>query len=309
MAEFALIERHFAACSTRRDDVVVGIGDDAAIVRVAPDHDLAYAAATLSAANSGIGLDRPESLGHSLLSTALNRLSAMGAKPAWLTLAVTLANADDDWLTAFCQGYGALAVEHELELIGGDTTSGPLTVTTVATGYTGRGQQRSIAGARPGDHLVLTGEIGHAALATLCSAMPERFPAALREAAIERYAMPRPRTDAAALVAEFAHAAVDLSAGLTTALKTMLSASRVGANIDITRVPTSDATRATLSEMNLSQRLLDNAGDHELCLSVAPERLPALMTHRTSALPLVDIGVVQSRPGLRFQQAATDPIA
>src|SRR3977135_130010 len=154
LSEFALIERYFRSCGAQRPDVLAGIGDDAALLAVAPDADLVAATDTLVAGLPFPNGSPPASIGHRALAVNLSDLAAMGARPAWALLALTLPEADEGWLAEFAAGLGALARAHDVALVGGDTTRGPLCVTVQLLGHVPRGQALRRSGGRAGDALL-----------------------------------------------------------------------------------------------------------------------------------------------------------
>ena len=165
LSEFDIIRRYFSAAGARRADVAIGVGDDAAIVEVPADRELVLA---FDALVSGVHFPeetRPEDIGHKALAVNLSDLAAMGAEPAWATLALTAPRYDDAWLAAFADGFSGLARSAGVQLIGGDTTRGPLTVTVEVHGLVPRGQAVLRRGARPGDIINVSGHDGAAGLA------------------------------------------------------------------------------------------------------------------------------------------------
>ena len=151
VAEFDIIERYFHRSRPARDDVLVGIGDDAAVVQIGDGHTLVTSVATLSAPAWEASAGDPSRLGHDAMTMALDQLTAAGARPAWVTLALTLPEADQDWLTAFSDSLFAVAAPLSVALIGGDTTRGPFTVTVVGHGLLSRDAARAASGIRAGD--------------------------------------------------------------------------------------------------------------------------------------------------------------
>ncbi|NBX40833.1 MAG: thiamine-monophosphate kinase [Gammaproteobacteria bacterium] len=154
--EFALIDRYFRAVGALRGDVVLGVGDDGAILRPPPDHDLVAVSDTLV---EDVHFPRgaaPRSIGHRALAVNLSDIAAMGATPAWSLLSLTLPAAEDDWLAEFATGYASLARAHDVALVGGDTTRGPLVVGVQVLGFLPRGRGLRRAGARPGDRIFVS---------------------------------------------------------------------------------------------------------------------------------------------------------
>ncbi len=166
VSEFSLIDRYFAAHRFQRSDVTLGIGDDCALLLPPTGQQLAITVDTLVSGVHFFADADPEGVGHKALAVNLSDLAAMGATPAWATLALTLPQADEQWLAAFCRGLFALADRHGVQLIGGDTTHGPITVITLqAHGFVSPGRALRRDGAKPGDGIYVTGTPGDAGLA------------------------------------------------------------------------------------------------------------------------------------------------
>lgn len=314
-SEFDLIRDYFAACGAARDDVVLGVGDDAALTVVPPGRQLVMSMDTLVAGVHFLAEVDPAALGHKALAVNLSDLAAMGAEPAWATLALTLPTADRDWLTAFSAGFCALAREYGVALVGGDTTRGPLSVTVQVHGFIAPGQAFLRSAAQPGDLVHVTGTLGDAALALL---LQQDGPAAACRAEDLAYLRgrldrPTPRLAAARQLQGRIHAAIDLSDGLAADLGHVLAASGVGAIIHLDRLPMSapfrrctDALLAQPSRHRLPSTDPALAGaalaiaagdDYELCFT-APRGEPAV-SELLSAVGCACIGEITATPGLR----------
>ncbi|MGD8572612.1 MAG: thiamine-phosphate kinase, partial [Gammaproteobacteria bacterium] len=163
--EFSIIDKYFKARALHRDDVVLGIGDDAAITRVPDGFQLVSAVDTLVANVHFPEATTAYDIGYKALAVNLSDMAAMGAEPAWATLALTMPQADEVWLQSFCDGFFTLAEQHNVQLIGGDTTQGPLTLTIQVMGIVPAGQALTRTGAKPGDSIFVSGQLGDAALA------------------------------------------------------------------------------------------------------------------------------------------------
>jgi thiamine-monophosphate kinase len=262
MPEFDLIARIHARAASR-SDVVLGIGDDAAILRVPPGRDLVVAMDTL---NRGVHFPEdtaPADIGWKALAVNLSDLAAMAATPAWCTLSLSLPDSDAVWVDGFLDGFLALAAQHGVALVGGDTTHGPLSVCVTAHGFVEpRGALRR-SGARVGDDVWVTGTLGDAAGALRQWQMADAIDPALR-ARLDR---PTPRVSAGQALAGIASACIDVSDGLLADLGHVCRASRVGALLDVDALPASDALRSCFDRD--IQRALQSAGgdDYELCFA------------------------------------------
>src|SRR6267154_1558685 len=250
LSEFALIERYFSTCGAQRPDVLAGIGDDAALLAVAPEAELVAATDTLVAGVHFPHQSPPASSGHRSLAVNLSDLAAMGARPAWALLALTLPDADEGWLAEFAAGFSALARAHEVALVGGDTTRGPLCVTVQLLGQVPRGEALRRSGGRAGDALFVSGTPGDAAAGL---ALGER---------LRRHAS----------------ACIDVSDGLLGDAGKLAEASRAGVEISFGAVPVSEALLRALGEQRSRELALTGGDDYELCFAVHPEKLPALLT-------------------------------
>lgn len=294
--EFDLIDRIRARAGTRAD-VVLGIGDDAALLAPPPGMHLAVTADTL---NDGVHFPRgtaPADIGWKSLAVNLSDLASMGAEPAWCTLSLSLPQADPAWIDGFVDGFLELAGLHGIALVGGDTTRGPLSIAVTAMGLVAPGTALRRDGARPGDDVWVTGTLGDAAaaLATLDACDP-----ALRV----RLDRPSPRVRAGRALAGLAHACVDVSDGLLADLGHVCARSGVGAQIDIDALPASPMLRG----FEQARRRAWQAGggdDYELCFSAPPHGRDAVMRACEDAgTAVARIGRIVAGEGVQAVDAA-----
>ena len=276
LSEFALIVRYFRACGAQRSDVRLGVGDDAALLTPAAGQELVAATDTLVAGVHFPQPSPPASLGHRALAVNLSDLAAMGARPAWALLALTLPAAEEPWLAEFAAGLDALARAHDVALVGGDTTRGPLCVTVTVLGQVPAGTALRRCGGRPGDALFVSGTPGDAAAGLALEqgrvqAAPETS-AYLRE----RFLLPQPRLALGERLRAYASACIDVSDGLLADAGKLAAASGAGAELDYGRVPLSESLRAALGETRARELALTGGDDYELCFAVHPDRLAAL---------------------------------
>ena len=278
MAEFDLIER-IRARAIARNGVLLGIGDDAALLQVPAGHELVVTADTLNAGVHFPADAPPADIGWKALAVNLSDLASMGARPAWCTLSLSLPGDDTAWLDAFLDGFLGLADTHAVALVGGDTTRGPLSIAVTAMGWVEAGAALRRDGARPGDDVWVTGTLGDAAAALVLGgyvpipldgvAMPvvEAGNAAALRA---RLARPAPRVAVGRALAGLAHACVDVSDGLLADLGHICRRSGVGAEIELARLPASPALRAAYADDELRAALQAAGGDdYELCFSAS----------------------------------------
>jgi thiamine-monophosphate kinase len=300
LSEFELIRRFFSAAAARRPDVVLGIGDDAALVQVPEGMELAITVDTLVEGVHFLKETDPESLGHKAMAVNLSDLAALGAEPAWATLALTLPTADPHWLDQFSRGLLGLAQRFGVQLVGGDTTRGPLAITIQALGLVPRDQALRRAGARPGDLVYVTGTLGDAGLALLALQEELRLPQRDKAYALDQLNRPEPRIEEAIALRGLANAAIDISDGLAADLGHILEASGVGATLQVERLPLSPVVRSVLDAVGGWALPLTAGDDYELCFTV-PAARQAEVEHRFAGLKTgcTWIGMIERTRGLR----------
>jgi thiamine-monophosphate kinase len=310
--EFELIARFFTR-TPRSPSVVRGVGDDAAIVAPSPGHELVVTTDMLVGGRHFFADAEPEALGHKTLAVNLSDVAAMGATPRWAFLALALPENDPAWLAEFARGFFALADAHAVDLVGGDTTRGPLNLCVTLIGEVRAGQAITRAGAQAGDDVYVSGELGDAALAV---AARRREIALDREALAhcsERLDRPTPRLGVGAALAGVATAMIDVSDGLTGDLGHILDASNVGALVDLAAIPCSRWLRARRDgpERALVRRcLLAGGDDYELCFTANPsaaDRIAAIAAN--SGVPLTRIGTISTARVLVVRDENGAPIA
>ena len=246
----------------------------------------------------------PARLGHKALAVNLSDLAACGARPLAFTLALSLPRADTAWVGAFAQGLLALADAHDCELIGGDTTQGPLNICITVFGEVPAGQALLRSGARAGDDIYVSGTLGDARLALEALLGHVTLPAHTLAAARQRLEMPTPRVALGLALRGIASSALDVSDGLLGDLGHILAQSRVGACIDTRLTGALLAAGLTENEELIRQCTLAGGDDYELCFTAAPEkRAQVAAAARTSDTPVTRIGSVQAQPGLRLLDA------
>ena len=300
LSEFDLIHRYFASLSPVRADVLLGVGDDCALLAPPPGQALAVSIDTLvEGRHFAPGAD-PEALGHKCLAVNLSDLAAMGAEPAWATLALTLPRADEAWLDAFARGLGALARQWGVALVGGDTTRGPLSITLQVHGFVPAAQALRRGGARPGDLVYVTGSLGDAGLALLVRqglyAAPDDVPYLFG-----RLDRPEPRLSVGAALRGLASSAIDVSDGLAADLGHVCTASGVGATLYLDRLPCSRGVRTYVDETGDWHLPLSAGDDYELCLTVPPARQGEVETLGGEwSCELTWVGVIERARGVRL---------
>jgi thiamine-monophosphate kinase len=302
--EFELIARFFTR-PPRSPSVVLGVGDDAALLAPAPGHVVVAAVDMLVGGRHFFPDADPETIGHKAIAVNLSDIAAMGAAPKWALLALALPDSDPQWLAAFARGLLALADAHAVELVGGDTTRGPLNICVTILGEIPAGQAITRAGARVGDDIYVSGELGDAALAVAARGGRIALDAAALAACCARLDRPAPRVALGARLRGVANAMLDVSDGLTGDLGHILDASGVGAVIDLESVPHSPVLAARLAGSDLAlgrQCLLAGGDDYELCFTAAPAASAQIARiGREVRLPLTRIGTIVAGRGLAIR--------
>ena len=277
MNEFELIDRFFRHCGARRTDVALGVGDDAALLACPPDEELVAAIDTLVEGRHFPKGSPPNSIGYRALAVNLSDLAAMGAKPAWALLALTLTQADEPWLTAFAAGFGRLARIHGVALVGGDTTAGPLSITVQMLGHVPKGKALRRRGGRPDDILFVSGTPGDAAAGLAIEQGRLQAHDADRDHYLrERFLFPTPRVELGQRLRDYASACIDISDGLLGDAGKLAVASGCGVEIAFLKLPLSAPLTAAVGDERARELALTGGDDYELCFTVPPDALAAL---------------------------------
>ena len=295
-SEFELIQQYFTRPAKR---TVLGVGDDAALVRIGPENELAISTDMLLADRHFFADDDPEALGHKALAVNLSDLAAMGATPRWALLAIALPEAKEGWLSHFAGGWFALAEQQGVSLIGGDTTRGPLAISVTIMGEVARGQALRRSGAKVGDEIWVSGTLGDAALALAYLQRRITITPHAAAAVLPRLHRPTPRVKLGQKLLGVAHSAIDISDGLLADLGHVLQASKLGAEIRLDALPLSETLQAYWSEDVARHAALAGGDDYELCFTAAPAQHAAILKIAKSLkIPLSRIGQVTREPGL-----------
>lgn len=299
ISEFELIARYFSRLDIRRQDVALGIGDDCALLRVPGGVELAVTMDTLVCGVHFPENTDPEALGHKALAVNLSDLAAMGAEPAWALLALTLPAADEAWLDAFTRGLRGMASRYNVQLVGGDTTRGPLSVTLQVLGFIPAGKALRRDAAQPGDLIYVSGTLGDAGLGLRVVQGRASAPGQEADYLAERLERPWPRVELGFALRGVAHAAIDISDGLIADLGHILDASAVGAVVQVERLPLSPAFRAVAGDD--WDVALSSGDDYELCFTVPPDRKNTVeAVARDLGVLCTCIGVIDRQLGLRL---------
>ena len=307
LGEFALIERYFRAAGATRSDVPLGVGDDGAILRPPPGFDLVAVSDTLVEGVHFPNASAPRSIGHRALAVNLSDMAAMGATPAWALLSLTLPSVDEGWLAEFSAGLGALARAHEVALVGGDTTRGPLTLGVQVMGFVPQGEGLRRSGGRPGDLLCVSGTPGDAAagLAIVQRGLADARSADLAAALATlqaRFEYPTPRLALGARLRAVASACIDVSDGLYGDASKLAAASGCAVHIDPQQLPRSAALAAAVSagvftDAEVAGFTAAGGDDYELLFTLPPAVLASLQAELARG-EITVIGTLASGAGL-----------
>lgn len=307
ITEFEIISKYFKARALARKDVALGIGDDAALIQVPSNQLLVVSIDTLvEGVHFSVG-SHPADIGYKSLAVNLSDLAAMGADPAWMTLALTLPNADAEWLDQFACGLFELANEFNVQLVGGDVTRGPLTITIEAHGLVPPDQAIKRSGAKPGDKIYVSGTLGDAALGLRVVRGECELPDYAKEKVLQALHRPSPQIKLGILLRGLGTSAIDVSDGLLADLGHILEASKVGAEIIANEIPLSDVLRKFVTIDDALQLALTSGDDYQLCFTVSPDNENYLLTTlRKEHIATRYIGVVTEELGLKMPDCHID---
>jgi len=304
LSEFDVISRFFSRCGVPRSDVALGVGDDGAVLECPPGAQLIAAIDSLVEAVHFPKGSPARSIGHRALAVNLSDLAAMGAQPAWALLALALPAAEETWLGEFSAGLDALAREHGVALVGGDTTGGSLCVTVQVLGFVPRGSALTRSGGRPGDVVFVSGTPGDSAAGLLLeqSQLTVDDPAQAQWL-LDRFRYPTPRVSLGLALRGLASACIDVSDGLLGDCGRLAHASGCGVQLDYATIPLSPALRAAVGEERGRRLALTGGEDYELCFTVPESRLAQFL----EAVPAAEfgwtrIGALSAAPGAAVQR-------
>ncbi len=305
MDEFELIRQYFSDLGQDSSGCVeLGVGDDCAIVSPPAGQQLVFSIDTLVEGTHFLPGTPPQQIATRLLGATLSDLAAMGARPGFFTLALTLPESDPEWLAEFARPLAQMAERHGVRLVGGDTTKGPLTLTVQVHGWVDRGCALRRDGARPGDAIYVTGTLGdsRAGLESLLRNLPHDDDIAYLQ---RRFYAPEPRLATAQLLTGQASAAIDVSDGLLADLQHILTASHVGACIELDELPLSPALRRFAGEQKAIEWACSGGEDFEICFTLPPGHeeavLDSLVHHE---VPVWKVGEIRASSGLVVRNSA-----
>ena len=296
-SEFELIRRHFTRPARH---AVLGVGDDAALLRAGAGMELAVSTDMLVCETHFFADADPRRLGHKALAVNISDMAAMGAVPRWAFLSIALPKIDTAWLREFSAGFFALAREHGVDLVGGDTTRGALNICVTIIGETRRGKALRRDGAQPGDDIWVSGALGDAALAVAHRNRRLRLSARELARCSRALDLPQPRVALGQALVGIAHSAIDVSDGLLADLGHICERSRLAAEVQLDAIPRSRTVDRFATAPAGRRALLAGGDDYELCFTAAPQARAKLANiSRRIRLPLARIGVMRSGRGVR----------
>jgi thiamine-monophosphate kinase len=284
-SEFDLIRQYFTRPTTHTN---LGVGDDAALLTTDPGHELAISVDMLVAGTHFLADTDPRQLGWKSLAVNISDMAAMGAEPKWATLAIALPAANEDWIAAFAEGFFACAERFKVDLIGGDTTRGPLCISVQIMGQVPTNQALRRDGAKAGDDIWVSGQLGDAALALNHLLNKYRLTDDELTLTLPALLQPQPRVALGLSLRNIAHSAIDISDGLLADLGHMLKASGLGAELCLDDIPRSAIMQQHLTNPSALNMLLAGGDDYELCFTA-----PADTYHRIKQIAQ-DLGLALS---------------
>lgn len=272
MNEFEIIEKYFKENHPQsKGNLILGIGDDAAIINVSEDSELTISTDTLVSGVHFFEDTAPEDIAYKALAVNLSDIAAMGALPRWVSLSLTLPEKDINWLKRFASSFNQLAAEHSVVLIGGDLTKGPLSVSVQIHGVAPKGKSLRRGGAAVGDLIYVTGELGAAAYAFNHIKDPDTF-SCISDKELQRLHRPEARVKTGLELRDNATSCIDISDGLLADLGHILKASHVGAEITLSALPFSESLKK-LEQKKAIELALTGGDDYELCFTL-PKGMP-----------------------------------
>jgi len=308
LSEFDLIARFFTRAPHHRHRIPLGVGDDCALLTPSSGMQLAISSDMLVEGRHFFFDTDPEKLGHKCLAVNLSDLAAMGAAPLAFTLALSLPHAREEWLAPFSHGLLALADRHGCDLIGGDTTKGPLNICITVFGEVPPGQALRRDNARIGDDIWVSGTLGDARLAlAACCGEIDLDTASMEEAAL-RLHKPTPRVELGLALRGIAHAAIDVSDGLIGDLGHILKRSNAGATVAVDALPSGPGLAR--QPLDLRRRFtLAGGDDYELCFTAPADRREAVSAAaRACGTAVTRVGIIEAMPGLRLIDSGGAPL-
>lgn len=301
MKEFSIIEKFFSHQASKRSDVIVGIGDDCAVLQSPVDQQLVMTIDNFIENIHFLKNTSPYDIGYKSLAISLSDIAAMGADPAWVMLSLALPHADEKWLTEFCRGFFKLLDKFSLTLIGGNTTqSKEINIATQVTGFVPPEKSLLRSGAKPGDLIYVTGTLGDAGLALKLLQKKIKIPKQYHDDILQKLLRPESRINEGITLRELATAAIDISDGLAADLSHLLQMSNVGATIKTERLPLSKTLRECIKKEDAWRLALTAGDDYELCFTIPPALQSTFeLQFGSYNCGYICIGKIENEKGLR----------
>lgn len=302
MNEFSLIDQFFKPFPITRKDVLLGIGDDAACLNIPEGFNLLVSTDTLVSGIHFLPEWNPYDIACKSVMVNVSDMAAMGAQPCYVTLALTLPELNETWLNAFSKGLKHSLNQFNIDLIGGDTTHGPLAITLTIMGLAPHNKAIRRSGAKSGDVIMVSGFLGAAALAVQTLDNPDVSPPD-KEILMNKLVHPNPRVDLIELIRNYATSAIDISDGLSADLNHICVASGVGACLDRTLIPVHPLLNKYLGEQAVDLALT-GGDDYELCFTVASDNAEQFLKELNRLkLECYPIGIIEDGAGLKIKTA------
>lgn len=303
LGEFDLIKRYFQLPDKAETGVSIGIGDDCAILDIPDGYQLAVTTDTLVAGVHFFDDVDPYRLGYKSLAVNLSDLAAMGALPKWISLAITLPNVDEKWLSEFSRGFFDLAEQHNIRLVGGDTTKGPLSITISAKGIVKRHNALLRSGAQPNDLICVSGVLGDGGVGLDCKL--GKLQLTNSGAFIDALELTEPRNQLGLLLTQYASSCIDISDGLIQDLQHILNKSNCSSIIDMTKLPLSEALQKEIKCKNINdkqamQYALNGGDDYELLFTIDKTQYERLCLQKNMT-PVTVIGEISDASEVKIQ--------
>lgn len=300
--EFELISKYFAKQKLQRGDVELSQGDDCALLVSPPGTQIAVSTDSLVAGTHFLENANPKWVGHKALASNISDLAAMGAEPAWVSMAISLPNPDEKWLEGFCEGFFRLADDHNLQLIGGDTTRGPLSITLTIHGFVPEKQALLRSGAGVGDKIFVSGSLGdsHAGLEVILDEQKRLLPNALELE--KRHYCANSRVDLGMLLRGKASSCIDISDGLISDIKHIMARSNVGAEVHCDKLPVSQELVEFCENKLVAQNYALKSGEeYELCFTVPQHLIESVhLAAENNGVQITEVGEVTDSQTLRL---------
>lgn len=296
MAEFSFVYRYCSNLGTKHSDTVLSVGDDAAVVSVPEGYELAVSVDTMAEGTHFFEGLAPELLAHKILAVNLSDMAAMGARPKWAVTAVSLPELDKEWFVPFSETYGKVAKRYGVEIIGGDTTEGPRVLSLTMMGLLPKGMAMTRSGAKAGDKLYCSGCIGDAALALTKLLGEQELDTDIFKEVLPALHMPIPQVALGQRLLGYASSCLDLSDGLIGDSTHIAKFSNVSIEIDVEKLPLSDAYRRYLSQGGFVRYAIAGGDDYQLLFTASEDKEPILRNiSKDLGVPITEIGRVVPR--------------